>query len=622
MPSKVPPTVPSKLRSILSSFLSGQRGALVAELSTVIGVTAIASLMSLTACTKKVDDKDNSINIVVRANIKGLDPIRANDLYSSTVIGHIYESLLEYNYLKRPFTLQPALAAAMPEVTDNGLTVTFKIKKGVHFQDNPCFANGKGRELTSKDIVYSYKRLADPKNASEGFWVLDGKIKGLNEWAELVKTGKADMSTPVEGLQTPDDETLVIKLKQPYYQLNYVLAMPYTGIVPHEAVEKYGAEIINNPVGTGPFMLAKASDWIRNSKLTLKKNPTWRGETYPTEGEPGDKEAGLLEDAGKPLPFADQIVVTELPEDQPRWQNLMKGNFDYAEIPNDNFESAVKKENHKALAADLEAKSMRLSITPNGDVTYIGLNMKDAVLGKNKDLRHAMALAEDLPTLLDKFYNGRGVIAQGPVPPDIDGNDPNYKNPYQTYNLEKAKALLAKAGYPGGKGLPELQYESLSDSKARQQGEYFVQNMAAIGIKVKLNANTWPQFQEKIKKGQAQIFGVAWGLDYPDGQNFLQLFYSKNASPGPNDSSFSNAEFDRLYEKALGMPAGPARTAVYAQMRDIVVEESPWLFNIHRMGYRIVHGWLHNFKWNDVQLDYLKYMRVDPKQRAELKPKL
>jgi oligopeptide transport system substrate-binding protein len=585
-------------------------------------VTLVSILGLAAGCTKKVDDKDNTIYSVLKANVKGLDPVHSNDLYSSIVISQIFEGLLEYNPLKRPFQLQPALADGMPVVTDNGLTVTFKIKKGVKFQDNAAFPGGKGRELTAKDFVYSWKRLADPKNVSDGFWIFDGKVKGLNEWAEGMKTGKTTYDSPIEGLATPDDQTLVIKLIKPYYQLNDVLAMCFGAAVPKEAVDKYGAEFLNNPVGTGPFLLEKPSDWIHNNKISLKKNSNWRGETYPAEGAPGDQEKGLLADAGKPLPFADALVFNEVTEDQPRWQNLTKGNYDFAEIPNDNFDGAIKKEDKTKVDDGLAAKGIHLDITPFVDVTYYGFNMKDPILGKNKLLRQAMALASDNPTFIDKFLNGRGLLAQGPIPPGLSSFDPNYKNPYSGLNLAKAKELLAKAGYPEGKGLPELTFESLADSKARQQAEFFAKDLATIGIKVKLSPNTWPQFQEKIKGGRAQIFGIAWGADYPDPQNFFQLFYSKNASPGPNDTSYSNPEFDKVYEAALNLPAGAARDALYVKMRDIVNEDVPWIYTAHRTGYRLVHGWLNNFKWNDIQNDLYKYMRVDPKKRAELKPKL
>jgi oligopeptide transport system substrate-binding protein len=608
------------LSKALRCFINRPNSSRIQGRATAAILASVGALVLATApgCTRKVDDTDTTINAVLRQNVKGLDPLRANDLYSSTVIAQIYEGLLQYHYLKRPHVLEPALAESMPTVSDNGLTHTFKIKKGVRFHDNPAFPEGKGREVTAEDFVYSFKRLADPRNASEGFWIFDEKIKGLNQWVEAVKAGTADDSTPVEGLQAPDKHTLVIKLTQPYYQLYYVLAMQFAGVVPREAVEKHGEEFLNNPVGTGPFMLEKPSDWVRNSKITLKRNPNWRGESYPSEGEAGDRENGLLADAGKPIPFAQQLVFTELPEDQPRWQNFMKGNFDLSEIPNDNFESTIK--DNKIVPA-LAQKGLRLDITPNMDTTYVGINMRDPLLGKNKDLRQAMMMANDSATLAAKFYNGRAIVAQSPIPPGIDSYEAVFKNPYQ-FNVEKAKAALAKAGYPEGKGLPELTYEGLADSKQRQMAEFFVQNMAAIGVRVRINANAWPQFQEKIKKGEAQIFGIAWGADYPDAQNFYQLFYSKNVSPGPNDTFFANAEFDKLYEQALNMAPGSARDAVYKKMRDIVNEEVPWILNNHRLGYWTTHGWLHNYKRSDIMNTYFKFLRVDPKQRAELKPKL
>jgi oligopeptide transport system substrate-binding protein len=580
---------------------------------------AVAVALAMTGCTKKrFDENDNSLNLVLRANVKGLDPASANDLYSSTVITQMYEGLLAYNYLKRPFTLQAALAESMPEISKDGLTYTFKIKKGVKFHDNPAFPDGKGREVTAQDFVYSWKRLADPRNTSEGFWIFDGKIKGLNEWASAVKNEKANYETPVEGLQTPDSHTLVIKLNGVYHQLAYVLAMPFSAVVPREAVEKYGKEFLNNPVGTGPFVLEKPSDWVRNSKITLKKNPNYRPDFYPTEGMPGDAEKGLLADAGKQLPLVDKLVFSEIVEDQPRWQNGLKGNFDWVEIPKDNFDNAVAKDDRTKIVPDLAAKGLALDITPALDVTYIGFNMVDPVLGKNKLLRQAMSKAFDSNTYIQKFLNGRGIAAQGPVPPGIDSYEDAFKNPNSAFNIEEAKALLTKAGFPEGKGLPEFQYEGLSDSTARQGAEFFVQAMAAIGIKVKINSNTWPQFQEKIKAQKAQIFGIAWGADYPDAQNFFQLFYSKNKTPGPNDTSFNSPEFDKAYEAALKLPPGTERTKLYHKMRDIVADESPWIFNAHRLGYKLVHGWVGNFKWTEVANDYPKYIRIDAKKRAEL----
>ncbi len=577
---------------------------------------ALFAVIGLSGCTKKSSGNENSLNRALTANLKGMDPIFASDLYSNQVISNMYETLLQYHYLKRPLELEPLLAREMPTVSKDGLTHTFKIKKGVRFHDDEAFPEGKGRELKAADFIYAWKRLADPRNASDGFWIFDGKIKGLNEWREKVGKGEVDYDTPVEGLQAPDDETLVVKLTGPYFQLHYVLAMPYSAPVAREAVEKYDKEFLNHPVGTGPY---KLESWTRNSKVVLVKNPAWHGGKYPTEGEAGDEENGLLEDAGKDLPFVDKVVFHEIIEDQPRWLNFLRGDLDFTGIPKDNFDSSVKGD---ALAEEFTKKGMKLNISEEPDVTYTAFNMLDPVLGKNLNLRKAISHAMDTDTLLEKFYNGRGITAHSLIPPGIDGYSKDFVNPYKKFDLDAAKSYLEKAGYPGGKGLPTIEYSTTNSTTARQMAEYVQQNLAAIGINLKISATSWPQFTDKIRDKRAQMWGIAWSADYPDAENFLQLLYGPNESPGPNGSNFKNKKFDELYEKALRLPPGPERTKLYTEMKKIFVEELPWITSIHRKGYVPYHGWLKNFKTHAILNGDTKYLRIDLEQKAKLRENL
>ncbi len=492
----------------------------------VFGLTAFTVFLGLltASCTHKVEI-ENTLHVEMKGQIKGLDPINANDLYAAQVLSTAYECLYQYKYLKRPLEVEPLLADGMPEISKDGLTYKIKVKKGVRFADFEGFPNGKGREMTAKDFIYSWRRLTDPVNTSEGFWVFDGHIKGLNEWRDKRAKNEVAFDAPIEGLETPDDNTIIIKLKKPYYQLIYQLASAYTAVVPHEAVDKYGKEFLNHTVGTGPYLL---SEWIRSSRLTFVRNPNWRGETYPNEGSPGDQDAGFLADAGKPLPFADKVVFYELPEDQPRWLKFMKGETDFIEIPKDNFDAAVK---NGEVLPETAAKGIALRKDPDPDLVYIGFNMLDPVLGKKDLLRKAMALAYDSDTFIQKFYNGRAINAQSQVPPGVDGYDPDFKNQYKQHNVEKAKELLAKAGYPEGKGLPEFEYNAPSDATDRQIGEYLQQQESAIGVKVRVQLFSWPQFNERLKEKKAQMYGIAWSADYPDAENFLQLLYGPNRKP-------------------------------------------------------------------------------------------
>lgn len=590
------------------------RGSRKTKLALVLAT--LVALVFQVSCTSNSNKNEKVINSVLSANVKGLDPIFASDTYANTVVSQIYETLLSYHYLKRPLELQPELAAAMPKVSEDGLTHTFKLRDGIRFQDDEAFPEGKGRKVTAQDFIYSWKRLADPRNRSDGYWIFDGRIEGLNEWREKAAKGEADYDTPVSGLQAPDDKTLVVKLTKPYYQLHYVLTMPYSAPVPKEAVEKYGKEFINKPVGTGPFML---DSWVRNSKIVLVKNPNWAATTYPTEGEEGDAEKGFLKDAGKKLPFVDKVVFHEITEDQPRWLKFMKGELDFVGIPKDNFDSAVSND---SLSEDLKKKGVELVVTREPDVTYTSFNMADPLIGENDELRKAMSLAYDTDTLIEKFYNGRAIVAHSPIPPDVDAYDPKFKNPYKEYNVSKAKELLKQAGFPEGKGLPRLELSTINSSTARQMAEYFKQNMEKIGVDIKIVTSSWPQFTSKIRDRKAQIWGIAWMADYPDAENFLQLLYGDNVSPGPNGANFKNAEFDKLYKQASNLPPGPERTKLYQQMRDIFVKEMPWIPGAHRLSYAVKHGWLENYKHHSIINNIYKYLRVDTDERKEIKAQL
>jgi oligopeptide transport system substrate-binding protein len=299
--------------------------------------------------------------------------------------------------------------------------------------------------------------------------------------------------------------------------------------------------------------------------------------------------------------------------------NFMKGNYDISAIPKDNFDSTIVEGD---LSPEMKKKGIQMSTYLQPDVTYIAFNMKDPVLGKNDKLRKAIAMAYDSATSIEKFYNGRGVKAHSPIAPGIDAYDPEFKNPYVEFDQSKAKKMLEDAGFPEGKGAPTLEYATTASSTARQMAEYFKQNMEAIGLKIEIASVSWPQLQAKIKDAKAQMWGIAWLADYPDAENFLQLLYGPNGSPGPNGANFNNSEFNKLYEQASALPPGPERTEVYRKMRDIFVKEMPWVPNVHRKGYSLRHGWIKNYKPNPMKANSLKYFKVDAAKRAELKAKL
>lgn len=569
-----------------------------------------AVLLVLSGCTKKQNASERVLNLVSITEIKGYDPIMANDLYSSREISKIYEGLLSYHYLKVPFELQGNLAEAMPEVSKDGMTYTFKILQGVKFQDDAVFPGGKGREVEASDFVYSLKRLADSKNLSDGWWVLDGKLVGLNEWRDKnAKLPTADYSEEVEGLKALDKYTLQFKLKKPFPQFLYSLAMPYTYVVAKEVVEKYGKQFINHPVGTGPFSLAK---FDQSKMITYYKNPTFREKFYPKDAS--SEYLDHLGDAGKRLPLVDKVVVHVIIESQPAWLKLNKGEIDTYSIPKDNFATAVK---NNQLSGELLTKGFVLKIVPQLDLTYTAFNY-DNKLFHNKKLRQAMYLAFDEGKSNTLFYNSTAFPAQGVIPPGIGGNIKGYVNPFKGPNVEAAKKMLAEAGYPEGKGLPEITYDIADSTTSRQMAEFFQKQMDQIGIKIKIQASPWPEFLAKQKKRSLQMYGAAWGADYPDGENFLQLLYGPNASPGANSSNYNNPEFNKEFEAAVVMPDSPERTARYEKLNKFLAEETILMFNNHRQSYSVSQGWLKNYHYSDLNNDYVQYLNVDNAKKAEL----
>lgn len=559
------------------------------------------------------------------ARIRGFDPVKVNDLASGRCIQRVYECLVQHSYLQRPFALEPLLAAAMPEVSPDGLVYTFRIRPGIFFADDPCFAasGGKGREVTAADFEYSLKRVADLKNASVAWWILDGKIKGLDEWRAA--SGGAEPTkydAEVTGLRATDRYTLRIELVRPYAQLLWVLAMHHCVAVPREAVERYGDQFPVHPVGTGPFVL---KDWVRNYRLEFVRNPKWRetgrDDRYPSAGAPGDREAGLLEDAGKPLPLCERVVAHVVSDPATEWLLFMSGELDEIEtVARDNWNQVV--DERRQLLPALASRGIRLYTGPEIAIGYIGFNMDDPVVGSNRKLRQAMSHAFNYDEWI-KLNNYRIARPTGPIPDGVAGHleEPL---PYN-YDLERAAKLLAEAGYPGGKDPATgrrlevtIDVGHADRVEVRQSIELFVNFMEKIGVVVKPSYNNWPTFLEKLEHRQVQLFYLAWMADYPDAQNFLLLFYGKGVSPGPNHSNYVNPEFDRLYEQAIALPDGPERTALYSRMAGIAVEDSPWIFHSDRMLFVLRQPWVHNFKLHPMAMGTEKYARVDAAERARL----
>lgn len=598
----------------------------------------ISALLFLSGCGRgslqQDEASDEMVYYGITSRIRGFDPVKAGDVASALAASKVYEGLLQYAYLDRPYHVEPSLAEALPEVSEDGLTYTFRIRKGIYFQDDPCFTQtqGKGRELVAEDFIYSIKRVADLKNASTGYWVYNNRIEGLDEWRQHSGGEEpTDYEALIPGLYAPDRYTLVIKLTHPYPQLLWILTMHYSFAIPREAVEFYGQEFLNHPVGTGPYIL---KDWKRNYRIEFVRNPKWaetgREEFFPTATRPEHLAQGLDRWAGQSIPFIDRVVQYVIGDSSTQWMMFLAGQFEVSGVSRDNWDAVITPD--KQLAEELTRKGIVLSSNPTMDLFYIGFNMDDPVVGQSEDpaedARHR-ALRQALTCALnseewERFANNRIIRPKGPIPPGVAGYS---ERPERfPFDLERARKLLVEAGYPEGID-PDtgrrleltLELGSADSAEVRQSTELLIDFYSQIGVDLSARYNNWPTFLDKMDRRQAQMFRLGWIADYPDAENFLQLFYGPNSSPGPNHCNYVNTELDALYDQVRIMPDGPERTALYEKMADMVIEDCPWIFTSLPLSYGLTHSWLQAYVHHDFPYGMIKYYRIDVDARRAWK---
>ena len=549
-------------------------------------------------------DPSKVIRHVFPAAETGFDPAGVQDLYSATIEQMLFETLLTYDYLARPSKLVPLTAEALPVISDNGKTYTFKIRKGIHFIDDPVF-KGRKRELTAADYAYSLKRLIDPKLRSPWAWLVEGKIVGLDELAEASKqSGRFDYDAKVEGLETPDRYTLRIRLRNTDYNLSYILAHEPTSAVAREVIDAYRDEsgrAMSNPVGTGAYRLKQ---WVRSSKIVFEANPDFRGLTWDFKSnDPADQKL-IAEMKGKKMPQVGRIEVSIMEEDQAR---LLA--FQNAELDLMNLEGPLAPNvmDGDKLRPEFVKKGVKLSRIVDPSIRYVYWNMQDPIVGgMSKDkiaLRRAMAMAYNVDDEIKVVRNGQAIALQYPIPPGVVGHDPNYSSPVK-YDPVSANKLLDSFGYKKGadgwRNLPDgkpftIRYASRPDSLGRQLDELWKKAFDGIGIRMEVQKDKFPELLKLERQCKLMMRSASWIADYPDADNFMQLLYGKNIGQN-NNGCAKIPEYDKLYEQSIRMPDSPERNKLYHEMARLIEVYAPWrldtttyrnmLIQPHVLGYK------------------------------------
>lgn len=649
------------------------------------------------------DDKGASVYYTVfTERPKHLDPAQAYSENEYIFLSQIYQPPLQYHYLKRPYTLVPQAASEMPTIryldkhnrplTDSApadqvaySVYEIHLKPDLKYQPHPAFARDEHGQLeylglsknvmskyhslsdfphngtrgvTAADYVYQIKRLVHPAIQSPIGGLMAEYIVGLKDYAAILQKAQQshvgqflDLNDyPLDGVQVVDDHTYRIKVYGKYPQFEYWLAMPFFSPMPVEAERFYAQQDMhqNNltldwwPVGSGPYYMSENNP---NLRIVLTRNPNFSAEYYPSEGDAGDSEAGLLADAGKALPLIDKVVFSLEKETIPYWNKFLQGYYDAAGISSDSFDQAVSVSvgGEANVSEAMRTQGISLSTSVATSTFYMGFNFLDSLVGGDSErarkLRRALAIAIDYEEFVSIFANGRGVSGQSPIPPGIFGylegeagiNHYVYdwvNGALKRKSIEEAKKLLAEAGYANGldvkTGQPLVIYldTTATGVGSKSRLDWLRKQLDKINVQLVARATDYNRFQDKIRRGDTQMFYLGWNADYPDPENFLFLLYGpqgKVAKGGENASNYMNPEYDRLFEQMKNMPNSPARQLILDHMLEILRRDSPWLWGYHPKDFVLHHSWIYNSKPNKMANNSIKYLRIDAVQRDELR---
>ncbi|MEO5691992.1 MAG: ABC transporter substrate-binding protein [Usitatibacter sp.] len=588
--------------------------------SVVLSVSSFFPAVALAAAQKKV------LRVAYLIAETNFDPAAVSDLYSNNITEEIFESPLTYDFLARPAKLKPETLEAMPEVTESGRIYTLKLRKGIYFADDPVF-KGKQRELVAKDYEYSFKRIMDPAVRSPNTWLLEGRVAGMEEAiAKAKKTGKFDYDAPLPGIEVLDRYTLRIRLSKPDYNFLYILAMPNIGAQAREVVEAYGQDIGAHPVGTGAFRLA---EWKRSSRIVLERNPTFREEYYEAEPPADDPISQQLyrENKGKRLPIIDRVEISIIEESQPRWLAFLNNELDWINLPYEFLNMAIP---GGKLSPALAREGTRYIPDIEVVTVYMYFNMKDATVGgytpEKVALRRAISLGYNIEENTQLIRSGTAIEAKTLVPPGVLGYDPAF-NIGKSYDPAKAKALLDMFGYvdrngDGWREMPDgtplvFTYASAPSQLDRLFTLSWKKAMDAIGVRMETDIAKWPDHRKKSKAGKLQTWELAWGADYPDGENYYQLLYGPNCGSS-NDGCFQLPEFDKLYDEAAALPPGPERSAIYQKMERLIAAYVPFKNMVHRKYNFLLKPWVLGWRKHPIQHERYRYVDVDMERKAAI----
>lgn len=540
----------------------------------LISILIVLSFFLLGCKEKQKDSEKKIFSYNEASGISSLDPAFAKDQAHIWVINQLYNGLVQ---MDDSLQIKPCIAKDW-DILDSGCTYKFYLRNDVYFHDDFLFKDGKGRKVIAQDFAFSFSRILDPSVVSPGAWIFNS-VKNLSENRYA--------------FEVPNDSTFIVKLQKSFPPFLGLLTMQYCSVVPMEIVGHYGKDFRSHPVGTGPF---KFKAWKEGVKLVLVKN-----ENY-FEAENGNK-----------LPFIDGVLVSFISDKQSAFMEFIKGKLHFI-----SGIDASYKDDLLTKAGKLQTKyaqKFQLKTQPYLNTEYLGILVDpDLDISKdnpliNKKVRQAINYGFDREKMIAYLRNNIGTPGHsGFVPVGLPSFDAKKVVGY-SYNPEKARTLLQEAGFPDGKGLAEIVLSTTNSYL--DLSEYIQSQLADLGIKIRIDVNPPATHREVVAKSKITFFRASWIADYPDAENYLTLFYSKNFSPkGPNYTHFKNAEFDKLYEKAQSEINEEVRYQYYQEMDRIIVEEAPVVVLYYDEVVRLYQNNIEGLGTNAMNLLSLKAVKI------------
>lgn len=542
----------------------------------VIGLPFLCLLLSIYACMDRIENRQDKT--VFRYNeasgISSLDPAYARGQADVWACHQLYNGLLQ---MDDSLQIKPCIASSY-SISEDGLTYRFILRKDVYFHDNAVFDKGRGRKVVASDFVFSFNRILDPSITSPGTWVFNQVEKDA--------AGKASFFAE-------NDSVFVIRLSTPFPPFAGLLTTPYCAVVPREAVLKHGKEFRKNPVGTGAF---KLFIWEERTALVLHRNPNY------FEIENGER-----------LPLVDAVSISFLSDKQSAFMEFVKGRLDFIS----GLDAGYKDEllDRSGQLRDKYMDKFIMNKAPYLNTEYLGILMdapsREKQLNPLQDVRIRKAINHgfDRSRMIRYLRNGIGTPGiHGMVPPGMPGYDAKKVEGYE-FNPKLTASLLAEAGFPGGKGLPEI---TLSTTKEYQDLCEFLQGqLSESGIRIRVEVNQGATHREMVARQKMDFFRGSWIADYPDAENYLSLFYSPNRAPaGPNYTHFSSSEFDSLFESSFSIQEVRARNLAYQRLDSIIMESAPVIVLYYDEVIRLQSKNVSGLGMNAMNLLSLKKVRI------------